>query len=83
VPHPYRSHLVDDLSRLFASRRFGDPHYAQLSPAAPPELERGAENGSEIGAFCSAVAPVKRDGLRSKMDEYMPFGRMPNFIAEN
>jgi hypothetical protein len=83
VPHPYRSHVVDDLPRLFASRRFGDPHYAQLSPAAPPDLERGAENGSEIGAFCGALAPIRRDGLRAKVDEYMPFGRLPNFIIEN
>lgn len=83
VPHPYRSHVVDDMQRLFASRRFGDPRYAQLSPAAPPALERGAENGSEIGAFCGALAPIKRDGLRSKVDEYMPFGRLPNFIIDN
>lgn len=83
VPHPYRSHVVDDLPRLFASRRFGDPRYAQLSPAAPPELERGAENGSEIGAFCGALAPIRRDGLRAKVDEYMPFGRLPSFIIEN
>ena len=42
-----------------------------------------AENGSEIGALCSALAPIKRDGLRNKVDEYMPFGRIPNFIIEN
>jgi hypothetical protein len=83
VPHPYRSHFVDDRPRLFASLRIGDPRYAQLSPAAPPELERGAENGSEIGALCSALAPIKRDGLRNKVDEYMPFGRIPNFVIEN
>jgi hypothetical protein len=83
VPHPYRSHVVDDLPRLFASLRFGDPRYAQLSPAAPAELERGAENGAEIGAFCGALAPVKRAGLRAKVDEYMPFGRLPDFIIEN
>ncbi len=82
VPHPYRSHIVDDLPRLFASRRFGDARYAQLSPAAPPELKRGAENGSEIGAFCGALAPIRSDGLRSKVDEYMPFSRLPNFIVE-
>jgi hypothetical protein len=83
VPHPYRSHVVDDMPRLFATRRFGDPHYAQLSPAAPAELTHGAENGSEIGAFCSALVPIKRDGLRVKVDEYMPFGRLANFIIEN
>jgi hypothetical protein len=83
VPHPYRSHVVDDMPRLFASLRFGDPRYAQLSPVAPPKLERGAENGSEIGASCGALAPIQRDGLRAKVDEYMPFGRLPNFIIEN
>jgi hypothetical protein len=83
VPHPYRSHVVDDMARLFASRRFGDHRYAQLSPVAPREIVRGAESGSEIGAFCGERIPIKQDSLLHKLDEYMPFGRIPNFIIEN
>jgi hypothetical protein len=83
VPHPYASHLVDDLQRLFASRRFGDPAYATLSPAAPAALRDGAEEGSEIGAFCGERGPIKFDSLRTKVEEYMPFGRLPAYIWEN
>jgi hypothetical protein len=83
VPHPYASHVIDDLERLFASRRFGDPAYATLSPRAPPALLSGAEGGSEIGAFCGERAPIKFDSLRVKVEEYMPFGRLPAYIMEN
>jgi hypothetical protein len=83
VPHPYESHVVTEMARLFASRRFGDWRYALLSPAAPPEIARGAENTSEIGAFCSAIAPIKQDSLRQKVDEYMPFGRIANYIIQS
>jgi hypothetical protein len=83
VPHPYLSYIVDDMARLFASLRYGDYRYAQLSPVAPAEIVRGAENDSEIGAFCGALGPIKQDSLVAKLDEYMPFGRLPNFIIEN
>jgi hypothetical protein len=82
LPRQYRSFdLVDPA--LFASRRFGDPEYLQLSPTAPPGVRRGADNGCEMGAFCSAIVPVKLDGLLAKIDEYLPFGRLPNLIIEN
>jgi hypothetical protein len=83
VPHPYRSHVLEAGAPLFATKRFGDPAYAQLSPIAPEALQRGAENGGEIGAYASALVPIRRDGLGHKIDEYLPFGRVPNFVVEN
>jgi len=83
VPRAYRSHTVHDMGRLFASRRFGDWRYALLSEAAPAEVRRGAENGSEMGAFCGALVPIRHDSLAVKVDEYMPFGRIPNVLVEN
>jgi hypothetical protein len=83
VPHPYESTLVDDLQRLFASRRFGDPEYATLSPRAPQKLLSGSEQGSEIGAFCAEIGPVKLQSLRTKVEEFMPFGRLPAYLREN
>jgi hypothetical protein len=83
VPHPYESHVVAELGRLFASRVFGHHAYAQLSEAAPTALARGGEHGGEIGAFNVAMHPIKADSLRIKVDEYMPFGRLPNFKIEN
>ncbi len=83
VPHPYASHTLTETPRLFASRRFGDPAYATLAPHAPAGLLTGAEQGSEIGAFCAEIGPIKFESLRTKVDEFMPFGRLPAFITEN
>jgi hypothetical protein len=83
VPHPYASHTLSELERVFVSRRFGDPAYATLSPRAPAELLRGSEEGSEIGVFCAERGPIKFDSLRTKVEEYTPFGRLPAYITEN
>ncbi|MEO8148079.1 MAG: hypothetical protein ABI723_10600 [Bacteroidia bacterium] len=81
LPHPYESFLFEkDSNYWFTSHRFGDPGFAQLSDAAPKNILRGAENGSEIGAFSHLLNPIKLEGLRSKIDEYMPFGLIPIFI---
>jgi hypothetical protein len=82
VPHPYESHFIKDVDHYFTSRRFGDPGYAQLSETAPQGLLSGAENGSEIGAFSGLINPIRFDGLRAKVDEYLPFGLLPVFIFE-
>jgi hypothetical protein len=83
VPQPYESHVIDELARLFNSRRFGDPAYATLQPHAPAALHAGSEEGSEIGAYCSEIGPIKLASLRSKVEEFMPFGRLPAFLLEN
>lgn len=83
VSKPYESHVLDEMSRLFTSRRFGDPHYATLSPVAPTTLHGGAENGGEIGAFNSLLTPIRQASLSKKIEEFLPFGRLPNFIPEN
>ncbi len=82
IPRPYHSVGITEWKHYFTSCRFGDPGYAQLSEAAPEDILRGAENGSEIGAFCSLINPIKLDGLRTKIEEYMPFGLIPLFIKE-
>ncbi len=81
LPRPYESFLFDhDTNHWFTSRRFGDPGYAQLSDTVPAAIARGAENGSEMGAFSALLNPIRFDGLRAKIDEYMPFGLIPIFI---
>jgi hypothetical protein len=82
VPHPYESHFITDTNHFFTSRSFGQPGYAQLSLTAPPGLLRGAENGSEIGAFSGQHNPIRFDGLRAKVDEFLPFGLIPVYLFE-
>jgi len=56
----------------FVSRRFGDPGYLQLAQACPHEIAAGAENGTEMGVFNRALAPIKAADLATKVQEYAP-----------
>jgi hypothetical protein len=79
LPHPYRSFELAD-PRIFTSTTFGDPGYTQLAEAAPVEVARGAEDGSEMGAWSHLLGPIKLDSLVRKVEEYLPFGLIPCFI---
>jgi hypothetical protein len=94
VPRPYESVTIPDGAPLFTSRDFGQPGYAQLLPeadaailpggigAAPtvPSILRGAENGSEMGAFSADGNPLKERGLLLKFQEFMPTGLVPVLV---
>jgi hypothetical protein len=82
TPPIYRGAIADVPNHWFTSRRFGDPGYYALSETAPASVTRGAENGSEIGAFSNLIDPVKQDSLRTKIHEFMPLGRLPAFVRE-
>jgi hypothetical protein len=82
VPHPYESYFVKDFHAAFTSRIFGQPGFAQLAESAPEFLRRGAENGSEIGAFSGLLNPIKFDSLRAKVEEFAPFGLLPVYVFE-
>ena len=82
TPRRYESYLFGNFKHCFASTRFGDPGYAQLQSTAPQELQRGGEDGTEIGAFNSLVNPVKFDGLQAKLEEFCPFRLIPIYVFE-
>ena len=83
LPRQYRSVWIENMPALFTSMRFGDPGYIQLTENTPDSIARGAENGSEMGACSTLINPVKYDGLRAKVEEYMPFGLLPVYIFES
>jgi hypothetical protein len=76
LPHPYRAFVLGDV-HLFTSTTFGHPAYVQLAEGAPIEVSRGAENGSEMGAWSSLIEPIRLDSLVRKVDEFLPFGLIP------
>jgi hypothetical protein len=82
LPHPYRSYEIASGAAPFRSRRFGDAGFAQLNSGAPQPLRMGAQNGTEMGAFNGLLEPIRLEGLRQKIDEYMPLGLVPHLIAE-
>ncbi len=58
----------------FTSTRYGTPGYAQLAPSCPGEIRRGADDGSELGAFHDLFQPQREDNLRLRLAEYIPAG---------
>ncbi|WP_433727413.1 hypothetical protein ACQP2Y_12335 [Actinoplanes sp. CA-051413] len=78
---PPRFHCEPELSGepervlpRYTSTRYGTPGYAQLDLACAPEIRRGAEDGSELGAFHDLFQPQREDNLRLRLAEYTPAG---------
>lgn len=83
LPRQFHSPPLEEIpSRVFVSQRFGSPGFAQLRSTAPVDLLRGAENGSEKGAFSGLDMPIRLDSLAIKVDEFKPVGLLPQFILE-
>ncbi|HEY4385661.1 MAG TPA: hypothetical protein VGN34_14480, partial [Ktedonobacteraceae bacterium] len=68
---------------LFASSRYGDPGYAQLSTSCASEIRRGAEGGSEMGVFHYLRQVQRQDNLYHSLDEYFPFHLAVNVFFVN
>jgi hypothetical protein len=64
----------------FTSKTYGTPTYFQLSPRCPEEIRRGAEDGSEMGAYHDLFEPLRVDGLRARLDEYTPASALAGLI---
>ncbi|GAA2836635.1 hypothetical protein [Crossiella cryophila] len=58
----------------FTSTRYGTPGYAQLAADCAVEISRGAEDGSELGAFHDLFQPQRLDNLRARLTEFLPAG---------
>jgi hypothetical protein len=59
---------------MFTSTRYGKPGYAQLAQSGPQQIRRGADDGSELGAFHDLFQPQREDNLRIRLGEYLPAG---------
>lgn len=82
VAKPYRSVFPSSVAGLFVSTHFGHYQYAHLTSRGYNSISEGAENGAEMGVFNQAINPTKLAGAAAKVNEYLPFGRTPNFIIE-
>lgn len=69
-----RTRMFNVVRPEFVSRRYGDPAYAQLSPAVHRAIRTGAEDGSEIGVYRSVEAARREANLIAALDEYLRFG---------
>lgn len=64
----------EQIKPLFTSRRYGEAAYAQLTVDCSSQIRRGADNGSEMGAFNSLRQAQRQDNIAQALDEYLPFG---------
>ncbi|WP_369148417.1 hypothetical protein [Streptomyces sp. R44] len=71
---PAHSGAPDRVVPRFTSTRYGTPGYGQLAPGCAEEIRRGADDGSELGAFHDLFQPQRDDGLRTRLAEFTPAG---------
>jgi hypothetical protein len=64
----------------FTDVHYGLPGYAQLSAACLQQIQTGAQDGSEMGAFCFLKQPQRVTSLRVRIKESLPFGLEPGLI---
>ncbi len=58
----------------FATRRYGEPAYAQLRAATPKSIREGADDEGEMGVMHALHQPQRETNLRIRLDEYLRFG---------
>ncbi len=89
IPRQYASVTIGPQPALFTSTDYGNPGYGQLLEAADQAItggapgatiSSGADTGSEMGAFCAGLAPIKEQALLTKYAEYMPLGLTPVIV---
>jgi hypothetical protein len=59
---------------MFTSLDYGDPGYMQLALANATAIRSGAEDGSEMGAFCHLQQPQREANVRASLAEYLRLG---------
>jgi hypothetical protein len=66
--------IRDRLTPAFTSVLHGDPGFAQLALRTADEIRKGAEDGSEMGAFGLLKQPQREANLNAALQEYLRVG---------
>lgn len=74
TPQAEMAIIAARLAPRFTSTVYGRPAYCQLDWRGPAVIARGADDGSEMGVFCVLKGPQREDGLRVRLDEFLPVG---------
>ena len=62
----------DRVRPQFNSTRYSTPTYCQLAHTCAEEIQRGADDESEMGVFHDLYQPQRAANLRARFDEYIP-----------
>jgi hypothetical protein len=57
---------------VFESTRYGQPSYPRLAPTCAPEILRGADDESEMGALHDLYQPQRLANLGARLEEFTP-----------
>lgn len=71
------------LQPQFTAERYGTPAYAQLGPNCAVEITRGADDGSEMGAWHDLFQPQRAANLRARLAEFTPAGMHVGLLFAN
>jgi hypothetical protein len=65
---------VAGVQPLFVATRYGQPGYMKLMACTDDSIRRGADDGSEMGAYHFVFAPQRESDLQIRLQEYVPVG---------
>ena len=71
------------LKPQFTDDRYGRPAYAQLGPDCAPEISRGADDESEMGAWHELFQPQRAANLRARLAQSTPAGMHVGLLFAN
>lgn len=71
---PHRHRVVEGTEVRFVSRDRFHPAHARLADDCDPALTRGAEDGSELGAFHHVRLGQRTEALARRLTEFTPAG---------
>lgn len=74
LPDDERALIAARVRPNFTSTLFGQPGYAQLDDRSAAEIDTGAEDGSEMGAFNMLRQHYRRSNLRIAIENYLRVG---------
>jgi hypothetical protein len=57
---------------VFFTTQYGQPSYVKMWACTDNSIRRGADDGGEMGAFHSLLAPLRESDLSIRLQEYMP-----------
>ena len=69
--------IASELIRVrpqFTSVHYGEPGYARLAQTCAEEIRKGADDGSEMGAFHDLYRPQREANLLQRLEEFVPAG---------
>jgi hypothetical protein len=76
VPAQYQcvQQAVAGVFPAFVTTRYGQPGYLKLMACTDDSIRRGADDGSEMGAYHFVMAPQRESDLQIRLQEYVPVG---------